>query len=110
MIETLDVSYDTQIRPIFQARCHGCHQPAKAKGDYVMTTFKQLIAGGYAYEAERSWRFRNGERVGVPRAVAVVELRDRVAVVQILPGDLGQGAALANGAILQARRGPGVDG
>ena len=24
------VSYDKQIRPIFQAQCQGCHQPAKA--------------------------------------------------------------------------------
>ena len=24
------VSYDKQVRPIFQAHCQGCHQPAKA--------------------------------------------------------------------------------
>ena len=41
------VSYYKQIRPIFQANCQGCHQPAKAKGGYVMTTFEQLLAGGY---------------------------------------------------------------
>ena len=40
------ISYDKQVRPILQARCHGCHQPAKAKGKYVMTTFEQLLAGG----------------------------------------------------------------
>ena len=40
------VSYHQDIRPIFQAKCHGCHQPAKAEGDYVMTRFEQLIAGG----------------------------------------------------------------
>ena len=40
------VSYYKQIRPIFQAKCHGCHQPAKDKGDYIMTTFKRLLAGG----------------------------------------------------------------
>ena len=40
------VSYYKQIRPIFQANCQGCHQPAKAKGGYVMTTFEQLLAGG----------------------------------------------------------------
>jgi WD40 repeat protein len=41
-----NVSYYTQIRPIFQANCHGCHQPAKAKGKYVMTAFDRLLVGG----------------------------------------------------------------
>jgi len=40
------VSYYGQIRPIFQANCQGCHQPAKSKGGYVMTDFKKLLAGG----------------------------------------------------------------
>ena len=39
------VSYDKQIRPIFQARCQGCHQPAKAGGGYVMTAFDRLQEG-----------------------------------------------------------------
>ena len=40
------VSYYKQIRPIFQAHCQGCHQPAKAGGGYVMTAFDRLLAGG----------------------------------------------------------------
>ena len=40
------VSYHQQIRPIFQVHCFGCHQPAKAGGDYVMTSFKRLLQGG----------------------------------------------------------------
>jgi len=40
------VSYYNQIRPIFQAHCQGCHQPAKANGEYVMTTYARLVAGG----------------------------------------------------------------
>lgn len=40
------VSYYKEIRPIFQANCQGCHQPAKAKSDYVMTDFAKLLAGG----------------------------------------------------------------
>ncbi len=36
----------THIRPILQANCQGCHQPAKSKGGYVMTDFKKLLAGG----------------------------------------------------------------
>src|SRR5579883_2730565 len=34
------VSYYGDVRPILQANCKGCHQPAKAKGGYVMTDFK----------------------------------------------------------------------
>ncbi|MBD3675297.1 MAG: DUF1549 domain-containing protein, partial [Planctomycetaceae bacterium] len=40
------ISFYNQVRPIFQANCHGCHQPAKPLGDYVMTDFKKLLAGG----------------------------------------------------------------
>jgi WD40 repeat protein/mono/diheme cytochrome c family protein len=40
------VSYYKQVRPIFQAHCQGCHQPAKAGGGYVMTDFDRLVAGG----------------------------------------------------------------
>jgi len=48
--ETIDpnkpVSFYKHVRPILQANCTGCHQPAKAKGDYVMTEFAKLLAGG----------------------------------------------------------------
>ncbi|MDE2681944.1 MAG: hypothetical protein OSB29_11365, partial [Verrucomicrobiota bacterium] len=40
------ISYFEQIRPILQANCQGCHQPAKAKGGYVMTDFAGLLKGG----------------------------------------------------------------
>src|SRR5437588_5638169 len=40
------VSYYREIRPILQANCEGCHQPAKSKGGYVMTDFKRLLSGG----------------------------------------------------------------
>jgi len=40
------VSFYEQIRPIFQARCHGCHQPAFDNGKYVMTDFTRLTQGG----------------------------------------------------------------
>ncbi len=40
------VSYYKDIRPIFQAQCQGCHQPAKARGGYVMTDFARLLEGG----------------------------------------------------------------
>ena len=44
------VSFYSDIRPIFQGQCHGCHQPSKAKGGYGMTTFKQLLKGGESEE------------------------------------------------------------
>jgi len=44
------VSYDKQIRPILQARCQGCHQPAKAGGGYVMTSFDRMLKGGESEE------------------------------------------------------------
>ncbi|NRA75060.1 MAG: hypothetical protein HRU16_03890, partial [Planctomycetes bacterium] len=40
------ISFYQEIRPILQANCHGCHQPAKAKGQYQMTKFDRLLAGG----------------------------------------------------------------
>src|ERR1700761_7701754 len=44
------VSYDKQVRLIFQAHCQGCHQPSKAGGGYVMTAFDRLLAGGDSKE------------------------------------------------------------
>lgn len=43
---TKPVSFYKHIRPIFQAQCNGCHQPAKKKGDYIMTDFAALLKGG----------------------------------------------------------------
>ena len=40
------LSYFKDIRPIFQSNCQGCHQPAKASGEYVMTDFARLAKGG----------------------------------------------------------------
>ena len=44
------ISYYQHIRPIFQAQCQGCHQPAKSRGDYIMTDFAKLLAGGASGE------------------------------------------------------------
>ncbi len=40
------VSYDKQVQPLLQANCYGCHQPAKAKGGYQMTSRDGLLRGG----------------------------------------------------------------
>lgn len=37
------ISYYKHVRPIFQQHCQGCHQPAKAQGGYVMTSFADLF-------------------------------------------------------------------
>ncbi len=49
--EGQSVSYYEQIRPIFQAHCQGCHQPAKAGGEFVMTDFARLLQGGESEDA-----------------------------------------------------------
>ncbi len=40
------VSFFRQVRPIFQAECQGCHQPAKAGGKFVITDYSELQKGG----------------------------------------------------------------
>jgi WD40 repeat protein len=41
------ISFDKQIRPIFQGVCIGCHQPAKPKGNYIITTSREkMLAAG----------------------------------------------------------------
>ncbi|MBW3600149.1 MAG: c-type cytochrome, partial [Planctomycetes bacterium] len=46
-----EVSYYRDVRPIFQANCQGCHQPAKRGGEYEMTDFAHLIQGGESGDA-----------------------------------------------------------
>jgi WD40 repeat protein len=40
------VSYYRDVRPILQANCQGCHQPAKAGGSLELTAFKSLLNSG----------------------------------------------------------------
>ena len=40
------VSYYRDIRPLFQQHCQGCHQPAQARGSYVMTAHADLLKPG----------------------------------------------------------------
>jgi mono/diheme cytochrome c family protein len=37
------ISYYKDVRLVFQQHCQGCHQPAMAKGGYVMTDFPSLF-------------------------------------------------------------------
>lgn len=68
------VSYFNKIRPIFQAHCQGCHQPAKAKGGYVMTDFAKLLAGGEsAADGERAIVPREPERSLLVKLITPIE-------------------------------------
>src|SRR5262245_23690962 len=40
------VSYSKDVRPLFVQHCQGCHQPAKAQGGYVMTSYADLLKKG----------------------------------------------------------------
>jgi WD40 repeat protein len=40
------ISYYQKIRPIFQHKCQGCHQPARPKGAYIMTSQADLLKAG----------------------------------------------------------------
>lgn len=40
------VSFARDIRPLFLARCIGCHQGARTEGDYLMTDFAHLVGEG----------------------------------------------------------------
>ncbi|MBI1831198.1 MAG: hypothetical protein HYR84_07100, partial [Planctomycetes bacterium] len=37
------ISYYKDVRPIVQQHCQGCHQPAMAKGGFVMTGYADLF-------------------------------------------------------------------
>lgn len=44
------VSYSKDIEPIFRRNCQGCHQPAKAQGEFDMTSFEALLQAGESDE------------------------------------------------------------
>lgn len=65
------VSFHRDIQPIIARNCVGCHQEAKPQGEYVMTRFDRLLAGG-----------ESGEPAVVPGDPDASEL-----VAQIVPVD-----------------------
>jgi WD40 repeat protein/mono/diheme cytochrome c family protein len=40
------ISFSKQVQPLLQSNCYGCHQPAKANGDFEMTSRQGLLKGG----------------------------------------------------------------
>ena len=73
------ISYYKDVRPIIQQHCQGCHQPAMAKGGYVMTAYADLfkktdndIAGIVAGNLKESEVYQQispqkGEKPAMPR-------------------------------------------
>ena len=47
------ISYQQQIRPLFQAKCYSCHQPARDLGDYTMVQFETLFGAGESGDPAR---------------------------------------------------------
>ena len=45
-VEPAAPSYYRDVRPLLVQNCQGCHQPAKAMGDCVLTTYAALFAKG----------------------------------------------------------------
>ncbi|MGI9455154.1 MAG: c-type cytochrome domain-containing protein, partial [Aeoliella sp.] len=45
------LSFARDVRPILRAHCVGCHQPAKAGGEYVMTSYSSLRVSGDSGES-----------------------------------------------------------
>jgi mono/diheme cytochrome c family protein len=82
------ISYYKDVRPIFQQHCQGCHQPAQAKGGYVMTSYPDLlkksdndvpgIVPGKPAESEllKQITSQNGEKPAMPRMKDPLTQRD----------------------------------
>ena len=87
------VSYAAQVRPILQAHCTGCHQPAKRQGDYDLTTTDAMRAAG-----------ESGERSIVPGDPGASYLMAQIAVHDGVAEMPKNGAPLAAGEIELMRR------
>lgn len=49
--KTKAISYDADVLPIFRKACLGCHQSGKRMGEYLMTDFAAMVAGGESGQA-----------------------------------------------------------
>ena len=50
--ETKKVDFMTEVKPIFEATCIGCHYADKDKGGYRMDTKELAFAGGDEFDGE----------------------------------------------------------
>ena len=44
--ETEMLLYEDMIAPVFEAKCMSCHNRQRAKGDFLMTSYQDLLKGG----------------------------------------------------------------
>src|SRR5215475_3715962 len=73
--QTGPVSFYRQVRPILQRSCTGCHQPAKAGGKLILTSYAGTKAGGEqgaGFEAGKPddsllVEFISGEKPAMPK-------------------------------------------
>ena len=46
------VSFWKEIRPLLTAQCAGCHQPSKAGGKVILTSYATILAGGKVVDGQ----------------------------------------------------------
>ncbi|MBI3861827.1 MAG: hypothetical protein HY290_08015 [Planctomycetia bacterium] len=81
-------SFYRQVRPVLQRHCTGCHQPAKAGGKLVLTTYATAKAGGEqgtGFEAGKPddsllIEFITGEKPAMPKNAPPLT-KDQVALI-----------------------------
>ena len=99
------VSYYKQVRPIFQAHCQGCHQPAKAGGGVL--SVPPVISSGR--RAPIFGRFRKGDGAGFD-AVVLVHLDAAYSLARYLARDGETAEDIVQTAVLKSIWGRGARG
>ncbi len=114
------VSYYKDLRPIFQQHCQGCHQPAQAKGGYVMTSYADLLkksdkdlSGVVAGHPEKSELYlqvvstKKGEAPRMPRGKEPLGDRETTLIKQwIAQGAIDDTPASAKGPVIDSEHPP----
>ena len=85
---TTPVSYYREVSPILQRHCSGCHQPAKAGGKLLLTSYADFLKGGeagagfVASKPEESviLQYIEGEKPEMPRGAAPLEAKQVAAI------------------------------
>jgi WD40 repeat protein len=87
-VATGSVSFYRQVRPILQRNCTGCHQPAKAGGKLILTSYAGTRAGGeqgVGFEPGKPddsllVEFISGEKPAMPKNAPPLS-KDQVALI-----------------------------
>ena len=85
--ETTNLTYNADIRPLFQASCMRCHGNGRVKGGLHLDTLNGVLAGG-----EDGKVVIAGDSKNSPLVIAVAQLNDDTAMPPKRgPGGGGQG-------------------